>query len=197
MKTDDDLFLNVPNLIHVLLGGNVPVYQSTSSFYDNLSVERLVETKDLILGYKHCSVKPVTDVKSKWYSPNYMFSGEYYPEYLQGSAYLMTYESVKRLYHESLLTPLFHLEDVFLTGFVAEKIKLIRQHHPLFRNFPDSDICSLRGTISQHLVTPAVMKKVYSFISNLNNSCAISEENIPNVKLKLSHIRRSINCVNH
>lgn len=144
MKTDDDLFLNVPNLIHILLGGTVPVYKSTISFYDKLSVDaldernRLVDTEDLLLGFKHCSAKPVTDVKSKWiikqndndllilssigkwYNPSYMFDGEYYPEYISGSAYVMTYILALRLYEESLKTPLFHLEDVSIQSFLSE-----------------------------------------------------------------------------
>ena len=200
MKSDDDMFINVPNLIHILLGGTVAVYKSTVFFYDKYSVDarngrnRLKDTKDLLLGFKHCSARPVTDVKNKWYTPNYMFSGEYYPEYFSGSAYLMTQNSAQRLYDESLITPLFHLEDVFLTGIVAERIKLKRRHHPLFRYFPDSDICTLRGRLAQHLVSPTDMRIFYSFVTNLNNSCEVPEKNFTKVKFNLVQLRHSLNC---
>lgn len=56
MKCDDDSFVNVPNLIHVLLGGTLPVYKATISFYDKISVNaksgknRLAENKYLLMG---------------------------------------------------------------------------------------------------------------------------------------------------
>lgn len=201
MKSDDDMFINVPNLIHILLGGTVPVYVSTISLYDNLSVDvtsdrnRLKESNDLLLGFMQCSVRPVADVKSKWYSPSYMFAGEYYPDYLSGSSYVMSYNSVQSLYKESLRTPLYHLEDVYLTGIVAKRIKLKRQHHPLFQYYPNSDFCSWRGKISQHYVTPASVKMGYSFVINPNNSCQIPENNCNHVKFNLAYLRRSLNCI--
>lgn len=199
MKTDDDMFLNLPNLLHILLGGTLPVYQSTiafyNKFYDALSEEnRLENTKDLLMGYKHCSAKPITDVNSKWHSPGYMFSGEYYPEYLSGSAYLMTISTLKQLYVESLNTPLFHLEDAFLTGFVAQKIKHKRHHHPLFRYFPDSDRCSLRGRIVQHLMTPNDLREAYNFVIDSTKVCGVSEKNFSHGKFNLALLRHNLNC---
>lgn len=196
MKCDDDSFVNVPNLIHVLLGGTVPVYKSTVSFHDKLSVNarssrnRLAENKYLLMGYKFCSAKPISDVTSKWYAPNYMYSGETYPDYLSGTAYVMTFESAVRLYKGSLSTPLFHLEDVYLTGFVADKIKLKRQHHPLFYYLSTKDQCSLRGMITQHQMSPMTIEMAYSFITNLTNICTVPEKNFMSVKLKLTQRKR-------
>lgn len=79
MKVDDDTFINLPNLIHVLLGGTVPLYNASVSFHDRDSVlvkakkNRLVDTKNLLLGHLFCGVKPVSDVSSKWYSPYYLY----------------------------------------------------------------------------------------------------------------------------
>lgn len=196
MKCDDDSFVNVPNLLHVLLGGTLPVYTSTISFYDKLSVNakstrnRLAENKYLLLGYKFCSARPISDVTSKWYAPMYMYSGEFYPDYLSGTAYVMRLESAQRLYKGSLTTPLFHLEDVYLTGFVAEKIKLKRQHHPLFYYLSTKDHCSLRGMLTQHQMTPMTIEMAYSFITNVTKVCAVPEKNFMSVKLKLTQRKR-------
>lgn len=196
MKCDDDSFVNVPNLVHVLLGGTLPVYKSTISFYDKLSVNaksaknRLVENKFLLMGYKFCSAKPISDVTSKWYAPNYMYSGEFYPDYLSGTAYVMTFEAAQRLYKGSLMTPLFHLEDVYLTGFVADKIKLKRQHHPLFFYLSTKDHCSLRGMLTQHQLTPMSIELAYSFVANLTIKCSVPEKNFMSVKLKLAQRKR-------
>lgn len=196
MKCDDDSFVNVPNLIHVLLGGTLPVYKSTISFYDKVSVNaiagrnRLAESNFLLMGYKFCSARPISDVTSKWYAPNYMYSGEFYPDYLSGTSYVMTFGSAERLYKGSLKTSLFHLEDVYLTGFVAEKIKLKRQHHPLFYYLSTKDHCSLRGMLTQHQMTPMTIEMAYSFITNLTKICAVPEKNFMSVKLKLAQRKR-------
>lgn len=196
MKCDDDSFVNVPNLIHVLLGGTLPVYKATISFYDKISVNaksgknRLAENKYLLMGYKFCSAKPISDVTSKWYAPNYMYSGEFYPDYLSGTAYVMTFEAAQRLYKGSLSTSLFHLEDVYLTGFVAEKIKLKRQHHPLFYYLSTKDHCSLRGMLTQHQMTPMTIEVSYSFATNTSIKCAVPERNFMSTKLKLAQRKR-------
>lgn len=91
MKCDDDTFINVPNLIHILLGGTLPIYKSTLSFYDKETIfvtkkkNRLPDSKQLLLGYKFCNAKKILDPRSKWYAPNYMFSGQKYPDYLSGT----------------------------------------------------------------------------------------------------------------
>ncbi|KAL7046551.1 hypothetical protein ACKWTF_002638 [Chironomus riparius] len=192
MKCDDDTFINVPNLIHILLGGTLPIYKSTISFYDKESIfvtkkkNRLPESKHLLLGYKFCNAKKILDPRSKWYAPNYMFSGPKYPDYLSGTAYVFTIETARSLYNESLSIPLFHLEDVYLTGFVAEKLKLKRTHHPLFFYQFSKDKCSARGMISQHQLPPPEMQELYNFVTNLTINCHTPEKNFLSMKLKLT-----------
>ncbi|CRK96359.1 CLUMA_CG009776, isoform A [Clunio marinus] len=191
MKCDDDTFVNVPNLIHVLLGGTVPVYNATVSVNDKLSINarsarnRLSEGKNLLLGFKFCSAKPVRDVRSKWYAPNYSFNGEIYPDYLSGTAYLMNFETAKKLYKGSLSTPMFHLEDVYLTGFVANRLKIKRQPHPLFSFVSIKDRCSLRGMITQHKMTPMTVEEAYSFIMNFSTQCSVPKKSYLGRKLEL------------
>lgn len=72
MKCDDDTFVNVPNLIHVLLGGTVPIYKATVGEYDDRTmkvlspINRVTKTKNLLLGRKFCNSKPIVDTNSKW-----------------------------------------------------------------------------------------------------------------------------------
>lgn len=122
MKCDDDTFVNIPNLLHVLLGGTVPVYNATIQEYDQHSIQaklgrnRLNQYKELLLGLRFCNSKPIANISSKWYTPMYMYSGNIYPAYLSGTGYIMSMDVVEKLYKTSLSTPLFHLEDVYLTG---------------------------------------------------------------------------------
>lgn len=125
MKSDDDTFVNVPNLLHVLLGGTLPIYNDTYFFHDDVSVNvlspknRIVKSKYLLLGCKFCESKPIVDVKSKWFTPNYMYNQKLYPDYLSGSSYLMSFESARRLYIASLSTPLLHLEVPLVSSSIS------------------------------------------------------------------------------
>jgi hypothetical protein len=140
VKCDDDTFLNIPNLLHVLTGGTIPIYNSTIAFYDKLSINNKVkrnrlQTKNVLTGFLFCGVKPVSDPANKWYSPIYMYNEEFYPNYLSGTAYLMSIDVVEKLYKASLKTPLFHLEDVFITG---EYLLLLRNITLSMLKFPFS-----------------------------------------------------------
>jgi beta-1,3-galactosyltransferase 1 len=120
-----------------------------------------------------------------------MYEGDFYPDYLSGTAYLFTFEMAKVLYAQSLKTPVFHLEDVYLTGFVAEKINLHRLHHPLFfYQFNHKDKCSLRGMISQHQISADQMTEAYHFVTNFTIHCAVPEKNFLSQKLILAQRKR-------
>lgn len=74
MKCDDDTFVNVPNLLHVLLGGTVPVYIATLMQYDERKVHakpfvnrlHYSMVKDLLMGHRFCHTKPIVNASSKW-----------------------------------------------------------------------------------------------------------------------------------
>lgn len=194
MKCDDDIFVNVPNLVHVLLGGTVPVYKSTLMLLEKLSVDAkrltngLADDKFLLLGFKICSSKPNRDFTNKWFVPRYMYSDEFYPDYVTGGAYVMTIEAAQRLYKSSLTTPLFLFEDVYLTGIVAEKINLKRQHHSLFfyplEDMTDDERCSLRGMLTQHRLAPMSFESAYLFIIDASVKCDLAPKNFKTNKLR-------------
>lgn len=72
MKCDDDTFVNVPNLIHFLLGGTIPVYSATIQHYNQRtvrtlqSINRLKYHKDILVGSLFCHAKPISNYRSKW-----------------------------------------------------------------------------------------------------------------------------------
>nr|XP_019544960.2 uncharacterized protein LOC109415532 isoform X1 [Aedes albopictus] len=196
MKCDDDTFVNVPNLLQVLLGGTVPVYKASIPFYDKNTIDvrssknRLAEVKRLLTGFLFCEAKPIGDTSSKWYSPNYMYNKEFYPDYLSGTAYLMNLNAAKLLYRTSLTTPIFHLEDVYLTGLVADRAKLRRYHHPLFFYSTIKDLCSLRGMISQHQLQPSELRNAYEFVNNRTAVCTAPDRNFSMAKMKLQQRKK-------
>ena len=122
MKTDDDMFVVVPNLVHVLLGGTIPLYDATLSLLNNRTrrtldpTNRMETTENLLMGYLMSGYYPNRDITSKYYAPNYMYDKNKYPDFLTGTGYVMSIDVATKLYGVVLKTPLFVLEDVYLTG---------------------------------------------------------------------------------
>lgn len=155
LKCDDNSFVNIPNMLHFLLGGTIPLYKDTLQYYDRLSskpTDRLNETKNLIIGHKFCNVLPSRDVSGTSYMPSSIYPLDIYPDYISGSGYLISMDVVPKLYAAALKTTFLPLEDVFITGICADIAGIERRHHPLFTSFTPEGLCSLRGSILSHRV---------------------------------------------
>ena len=74
---------------------------------------------NLLVGSLICNAVPIKDPHNKWFVPTYMFKEKKFPNYLSGTGYLMQREVARKLYAASLETPLFHLEDIYLTGILS------------------------------------------------------------------------------
>ncbi|XP_011497062.1 PREDICTED: beta-1,3-galactosyltransferase 1-like isoform X2 [Ceratosolen solmsi marchali] len=152
MKTDDDMFVNIPTLIKTLR-------------------ERPKSTGTLI-GSLICNAKPITDPKNKWYTPKYMYSDRTYPSYLSGTGYVMSSDVALRLYKAALSIPVLHLEDVYITGLCAKEAGLKPVNHHGFSYIPRNlDICSLRETITAHKVNASNMYTVWNKLKNFSTNC--------------------------
>lgn len=179
MKCDDDTFINLPNLVHYLLGGTIPMYYDTLKLYGILPFRlvrnnnRLTAEKNYLMGYLFSSAKPVSNISSKWYMPSYMYPDGKYPNYLSGSGYLMTTDVIKQLYRAALETAIIYLEDVYVTGLCAERANIARIHNPLFNYSRSTKLCSLKGMITQHEMKDDSMYAAYNFVVNTTNYCPI------------------------
>ena len=70
LKTDDDVYINLKNL-HALVTKN--------------------KKSNLLMGTLICGATPIRDPYNKWFSPKYMYGKKRYPNYLSGTAYLMSH----------------------------------------------------------------------------------------------------------
>ena len=71
--------------------------------------------------------EPFTDYL---FVPKYMFNKLVYPVFTSGSGYLVPWWALPCLYRESQVLPYFFIEDVFISGFVAERCILTRMYIP-------------------------------------------------------------------
>ncbi|KAM8711896.1 hypothetical protein ACLKA7_012409 [Drosophila subpalustris] len=195
LKCDDDTFVNVPNLLHYLLGGTVPLYNDTLDYHDRSSFQvmlphnRLNATSGIMRGHQFCNVVPVSDVSSKWYMPYYMYQGDAYPQYLSGAGYLMSIDVVERLFEAAMNTSLVYLEDVYITGLCADRANIKRQHHSLFSFAHSKHLCAFKGSITQHQVKEESMVEAWRYVSNYSIKCPA-----PGTYLNHMRLRNRINC---
>ncbi|CAH0599976.1 unnamed protein product [Chrysodeixis includens] len=113
LKTDDDMYINVPNLMENL--------RNRSRIFDENFSKGTKEY--LLIGDLICGARPVLDSHNKWYSPRYMFGGRVYPRYLSGTGYALAAPVARALYAAALRTNYFHLEDIFITGMCASRAR--------------------------------------------------------------------------
>ena len=135
LKTDIDVFINIPKL-----------------FEEIIKDKKLKHIKDYLLGRCNgCDLKnrghprrrPLFvdqlgeeyQKESKFIIPSYVFNKDHYPTYLTGAAYLMHRTSAECMLQQAKHVPLFPLEDIYITGFVAQACNILRINHPGFTHF--------------------------------------------------------------
>ena len=103
---------------------------------------------NMLTGFMRSGDSPHTN--GKWYAPPFMLTeleGSTYPNFLSGTAYVMSYTTAELLYRTSLTVPVFHLEDVYLTGFLPSAYnRLLRENKlelPFWSTFDQNKNVSL------------------------------------------------------
>jgi len=111
MKADDDIIVNVNQMM------------------SNLKSFRSGLTGVLLEKYQ-----PVGYFYSKWFMPKNIYPDEYYPNFLNGPAYVITRDAIKRLIQtlDQYSGPVIVLEDVFITGLLAQRAGIQRHDNKKF-----------------------------------------------------------------
>lgn len=93
MKVDSDMFLNVPNLVSMLL--NAP----KTKYMTGLVAE---------------GAQVLRDPSSKWYLPEELYPQSHYPRYALGLGYVLSSDLPKKLIEASRHVKPLYIEDVYL-----------------------------------------------------------------------------------
>ncbi|RZB41660.1 Galactosyl T domain containing protein, partial [Asbolus verrucosus] len=150
MKIDDDVFLNIDLVMEMLL-------------------QRKSAT-DVLVGKIINDTGPFRETGNKWYVPYEWYPEAKYPDYLCGPTYLMSADVVRKLYHCALETPIFYIEDVYVTGICAKKMGIVPKHDRLFTcHHLDMNFCHNRNLYSLHFRTPEDIRNSYRILKN--NEC--------------------------
>lgn len=101
IKTDDDVFINTPALYKWLHTG-------------------LNDVRNLLFCYKVEEARVKRTYRSKWRVSTKEFASRYYPPYCPGFSIIYSNDVVHRLYQEAQQTPYFWIDDVHITGTLAQ-----------------------------------------------------------------------------
>ncbi|KAI1286760.1 Beta-1,3-galactosyltransferase 2 [Halotydeus destructor] len=144
LKVDDDMFVNMEKLVD---------YCKTNTF------------KKTIIGRLAHKWFPVRHKGWKWYIPESDFSGATYPDFTAGPAYLFTGDSAKPLLQASSVLTQIYLEDVYVTGIVAEKAHVSRIDHQLMHNYHvNVDACNFKTMITSHMHSPQDIVQLWKIV---------------------------------
>ncbi|EEC09539.1 beta-1,3-galactosyltransferase 5-like [Ixodes scapularis] len=135
-KSDDDTFVNVGNILKVTKD----------------------KSRDAIYGELHVNEQPRRNSSSKWYVSKEEYKGTEYPPFVAGAFYVLGGRTLRRLYNAMEQVPFICLEDVFLTGFVAEKVGVDRILEKAIRDNEKVTACDVTKKATSHYITPNMMR---------------------------------------
>ena len=153
LKADDDMYINVPRLLSRL-----------RAQFDKGPL--------FIMGFLLKEIRPIRTEKHKWYLSTKVYPEPTFPNYVCGTAYAMTTTAALRLYVESFyVRPLF-LEDVYLTGILADKASVPRISESTFSPIKiKATGCTYKTRISGHRNSPTDMRKIHAELFDPNLKC--------------------------
>lgn len=111
LKTDDDVFVNLPLLFNILENPSLPLHQQLQ--FSRLIYCHLIERAKVKRSYR-----------SKWRVTYNEYSGRYFPKSCPGFSILYSADTVLPLYLEAQKLPYFWIDDVHITGTVASNLNI-------------------------------------------------------------------------
>ncbi|XP_029441424.1 beta-1,3-galactosyltransferase 4 [Rhinatrema bivittatum] len=148
LKVDDDVFVNMKGLV------------------DHLRGLGSARPEGIYLGRIHWGVRPIRDPTSRYYTSEAAFSGDRFPLYCSGTAYVVSRDVAWRVSAVALETPIVALEDVYM-GICARKVGVAPQHSAWFSGstqYPLDPFC-YRCIFTSHRMTPTMMEKAWALLA--------------------------------
>ncbi|KAH8034692.1 hypothetical protein HPB51_000490 [Rhipicephalus microplus] len=151
LKIDDDVLLSVWDLAVVAnsLGG----------------------IKRSMWGYLYCGFRPHRNVASKLYVFRDKYGPDTYPDFLSGTGYLISSDAISALEDVTHDECFFTLEDIYMTGIVAERAQVSRLALAGFSYKHEQYVqpCSEPRVVTSHGWSPAMLRSRWRRAVNILN----------------------------
>ncbi|XP_060597817.1 beta-1,3-galactosyltransferase 1-like [Ruditapes philippinarum] len=145
MKTDDDMFVNISNLLKMLTDTNKEKLQTS------------------VMGACNSKARPIRSQKSKWFASEDSYPDKFYPGFCSGTGYVTSMHVAKEVYLISPSVPFFHLEDVYVS-LCIRKLGFKLQAMPGYNaGRPKLDPCVYKGDklITAHQLSPIMLQMIW------------------------------------
>lgn len=145
LKTDDDMFVNIPNLMRALL---------------KIGDDKL---KTTVIGACNQRSAPIRNKKSKWFASSDSYPDRFYPGFCSGTGYATSVSLASDVFKISPHVPFFHLEDVYVS-LCVRKLGYKLQAVPGFNaGRPRFDPCLYKGDklITAHQLNPVMLQLIW------------------------------------
>ncbi|KAJ2938775.1 hypothetical protein O0L34_g781 [Tuta absoluta] len=121
--------------------------------YNLLSQIKDLDKSQLLLGYMLNNTIPKRQKHNKWYVSWEEFGRSVYPSYLSGWYYITTPQVAAALVEEALYHPPFWIDDVFITGILAEAtgIKLRNLPKGFWMEYYEQVECCIKDMIEKNI----------------------------------------------
>ncbi|XP_022909833.2 uncharacterized protein [Onthophagus taurus] len=107
-------------------------------------------------------------------------SDKFYPRYLLSSLWLMSLDTAIKLFKTAATTPYFEIEDVYITGYLAEKLSINRTDFPMFTYIENKiNPCILKKIVISQNMTPNDIMMVHEKLTDVNLNCTKTICNLP------------------
>ncbi|KAM7350493.1 beta-1,3-galactosyltransferase 5 isoform 2-T2 [Cochliomyia hominivorax] len=115
IKIDDDIIYDI---FHV------------KRYLEALELEnpKLTTSPELLAGYVLDSKPVIRNQANKWYVSEQEYAGNVYPSYLSGWLYITNPKTALRLVQQSQKSPIFWIDDTWVTGILREALNIPMQH---------------------------------------------------------------------
>jgi hypothetical protein len=157
LKSDDDMFINVDNLLEFI---DKIDRRAEPKIYGHL-----IENRTLV----------DRNEKSKHFVPYDQFSENRFPPYVAGPAYLFSTVIAKSFFQKGMETRFMPIEDAFMTGLIAEEMNVTRVKVNEFQSFKielvKTSRCVLSKYISIHMVSYHEQFEIWRKVSDGKTGC--------------------------
>lgn len=155
LKIDDDMFLNRPRLLN-----DLNTHPKTNS----------------ISGCKVSGASPFRFAFSKWRISKSEYENDYYPDYIAGTAYLISGDIISNLYRATQNVPYFIFEDVYITGLCRKSIGALAIEYKGFScGYRVRGPCgnNFRYQITGHHYTPEEIQRMWVELQDRWSNCRL------------------------
>ncbi|XP_055847176.1 beta-1,3-galactosyltransferase 1 [Episyrphus balteatus] len=169
VKTDDDVFVNTLQLLEYVdlqrqhqrpimspftpRTYNVPSSSSSSSPDNTSHILNVLQPKNFLFCQRLAEARVKRSYRSKWRVSGKEYAGRYYPPYCPGYSIVYSPDVVFRLYKEAQHSKYFWIDDVHITGTLAQNSNITITSFWPWRMHPGAydDILSGKTDIGHYL----------------------------------------------